>query len=156
MYQSRYLLKALPVGFIKCIQIFAVYIQNGHDLAFPEYRNDYFAARQAAAGDVSRKLLYIGNDDAFLAFPRRPAHSPAERNTAAGDRTLKRTQYQLITFDNIKSCPPESECTMKKSSDVGHIRNAVILSLDKGFNLLIDKAILVPLRLGGIVCGLNA
>ena len=29
---------------------------------------------------------------------------------------------------------------MKKSSDVGHICNAVILSLDKGFNLLIDKA----------------
>ena len=45
---------------------------------------------------------------------------------------------------------------MKKSSDVGHIRNAVILSLDKGFNLLVGKAILVPLRLGGIVRALNA
>ena len=107
MYQSRYLLKALPVGFIKCIQIFAVYIQNGHDLAFPEYRNDYFAAGKTAAGDVAGKLFNIGDDNAFLALPRRPAHSPAERNTAACDRTLKRAQHQLITFDNIKTGPPE-------------------------------------------------
>ena len=106
MYQSRYLLKALPVVFIKCIQIFAVYIQNGHDLAFPEYRNDYFAARQAAAGNVAGKPFNIGDDNAFLALPSRPAHSPAERNTAACDRTLKRAQYQLITFDNIKTGPP--------------------------------------------------
>ena len=84
--QSRYLLKALPVSFIKCIQIYAVNIQNGNDLAIPENRDDDFAAGKTAAGNMSRELLYIGNDDAFLALPRRPAHSPAERNTAACDR----------------------------------------------------------------------
>ena len=62
--QSRYLLKALPVGFIKCIQIFAVYIQNGHDLAFPENRDYYFAAGKTAAGDVAGKPFNIGDDNA--------------------------------------------------------------------------------------------
>ena len=61
MYQSRYLLKALSVGFIKCIQIPAVNVD----------KSNYIAP------------AHIGNDDAFLALPRRPAHSPAERNTAA-------------------------------------------------------------------------
>ena len=138
----------LTVNAVKSVKFPAVNVYKSNYIAPAQNGNDNFAARQAAAGDVSRKLLNIGNDDAFLALPRCPAHSPSERNSAACDRTLKRPQYQLITFDNIKSCPPESECTVKKSSDVGHICNAVILSLDKGFNLLIDKAILVSLRLG--------
>ena len=75
MYQSRYLLKAFPVSFIKCIQIPAVYIQDRDYLFVTEDRDYYFAARQAAAGNMTRELLYIGNDDAFLAFPRCPAQA---------------------------------------------------------------------------------
>ena len=92
--QSRYLLKALPVSFIKCIPIYAVNIQNGDDLAIPENRDDNFATGKAAAGNMTRKLLYIGDNDAFLALPRRPAHSPC------------RTEYGCMRPDPEKGPVP--------------------------------------------------
>ena len=44
MHQSRYLFKAFPVSFIKCIQIPAVYIQDRDYLFVTEDRDYYFTA----------------------------------------------------------------------------------------------------------------
>ena len=44
MHQSRYLFKAFPVSFIKCIQIPTVYIQDRDHLFVTEDRDYYFTA----------------------------------------------------------------------------------------------------------------
>ena len=44
MHQSRYLLKALPVSFIKCIQIPAIYIQDRDHFFVTEDWDYYFTA----------------------------------------------------------------------------------------------------------------
>ena len=63
----------LTVNAVKSVKFLAVNVDKSNYIAPAQNGNDNFAAGKTAAGNVSRELLNIGNNDAFLAFPRRPA-----------------------------------------------------------------------------------
>ena len=69
------------------------------------------------------------------------ADTAIESNSSTCNRTLKRTQYELLLLLQVKSDPEKSKCLFQGRSDVRQIRRHIGLTRDQRFDLRDDLRI---------------
>lgn len=135
-------LQARAVRLVKSGQPVTVDIQDSDDRTVgSEDRNDDLASRSAAAGDVSRELLHVRDDDGFLPGPGRPADTLRIRDMHAGDGSLERSQDQFLTGHPVETGPPETEGFVQDGSDVRHLGDDVCLPFRQGSDLALQGSV---------------
>ena len=88
---------------VETIQFITVNIQHSNNFTLLEDRYYYFRFRVRTTGNVSGKLFYVRNNQCPGLFPSCAANPFAEADAGAGNGTLKRTQYELLLFHNVKA-----------------------------------------------------
>jgi len=129
----------LGINVVKGAQLFAVDIQHGNHIAFNIVQgDDNLAARQAAAGNVARKLFHIGDDHGAVLLPCSAAHATALLDVIASHRSLKDSQLQNVVLNHVESCPPESHRLVNEGDGIGQLPDRIVLALNQALDLL-DK-----------------
>ena len=89
------------------------------------------------------KGFHIGHDQRPLLRPARPADTPALTDARTGHRALKRTDYQLPVFDQVKAHPQPAELLLQRRGNIGQIGRAIAFTLHQGPDLREQSHILL-------------
>lgn len=113
------------VRFVEGIEISAVDVEDSDDLVVTDDGNNDLAIGSGRARNMSGEVMDVGYDDGFGALPSCAADTFTIRNARTRDRTLERTQDQLLPFYAIESCPPKAESVVQDCCHVRHVGNRV-------------------------------
>ena len=84
---------------------------------------------------MAGELLDIRHNDCFTLFPSRATYAASEADMHTSHRTLEWAQYQFVTLYPLEARPKEAHRLMDGSTDVGHHRNLIVLTLYQRANL---------------------
>src|ERR1700722_12243826 len=84
------------IGRVEIIQLGAIQIEYQLRFTPRDQGHDDFRSRQAAAGDMARKLVDIGHVLSFALTRGRATNTFLERNVNAGEWALKRAERQQL------------------------------------------------------------
>ena len=80
-------------------------------------------------------LREAADDDGALLFPGGTAHATSVGDARAGERTLERPQYQLVTDNAVEAGPPETEGLMQHGCHVRHVGDDIDVRVDDCLHL---------------------
>ena len=96
---------------------------------------------------MSRKLLYVRDNDCLCILPGCSAYTFPVPDARAGKRPLERGKHEHLFFYHIKAYPEEIECLFQGSGDIRHIGDDVRLSRCQRLQLTTQRLLEFPLVL---------
>ena len=112
-------LEAMNVGVAEIVQSVAVHVDYA---CYPTVRieegNNYLGTSRRTARDMARKFLHVRDDDRVTRRVGMATNAFVKIDPRARQRTLKRAEYQLVSFTQIKPDPEETESLLKDSGNV--------------------------------------
>ena len=80
--------------------------------------------------------------------PTAAAHAPPAPDAGAGNRPLKRAEYQLVAFYQVKPYPKEAERLPQRGGRVGEVGREVSFAGRQGFDLGQELPVLLGFAAG--------
>ena len=99
------LLQPVAIRGIKPCQFRTIEIQHAEHLSVLEQWHHKLGTRCNIARNMPGELVHVRNDEGFSALRGRAADTAAERDPHAGNLSLKRSEDQLATLDEVKPNP---------------------------------------------------
>ncbi len=123
--EACYAFEVQLVRIVKRMKVYAVGIENAPDRTLLDQRDHDLRTGKTAARDMTRKGFDVGHYEGLCLRPTGPADASALADTRTGNGSLKRTQHQLILFDEVESYPQPSELLLKCARYVSQVCDEV-------------------------------
>ena len=133
----------------KAGQRWAIEVKDANQLTVLDQRHHQLAVRRAVTGNMPGKRMHIFHPLGLPGRSGRAAHTTPERNTHAGDLTLKWPQYQFFIAIEIETGPVQIvQLIEQKRRELRAVGDKVALVGQQRFQLRAEHGIAIQAGAG--------